>query len=129
MDHSLISRLLGCQPEESILPNGKELIWYEHSGKLLKYVIMITPSDKQIAISADPVTPFGGSSFYEFYINCDRIQQIANSYNRKNELCLGFWLGDGTDPKERKLTIHMRDDRDLVVWPDSFEFRTSHRQE
>ena len=83
---------------------------------------MITPSVQQVAVSADPVRPFGAVSFYEFYINCDFVRTIGDTYGHKNPVCLGFWKGDEGEWDNFRMTMHMRDDGDLVVWPRAFHF-------
>ncbi len=122
MDHSPIARFLGADPEISDDAGGTTHISYTHSGALLKYEILITPSAKQVAISADPVTPFSGQSIFEFYINANRVRIIDNTYKRKNPICLGFWSGDGDEWDDCRMTLHMRDDGDLIVWPRAFHF-------
>lgn len=122
MDHSPIALFLGSDPDVSDDAGGTTHITYRHSGALLKYEILITPSVKQVAVSADPVTPFGGASFFEFYINCDSVRTIDNAYHHKNPICLGFWNGSSKAWEDCRLTLYMRDDGDLVVWPRAFHF-------
>jgi len=122
MDHSPISLFLGSDPEISDDAGGGPHISYTHRGTLLKYEILISPALKQVAISADPVTPFSGQSIFEFYINADSVRTIENTYHRKNPISLGFWIGDGEDWNDCRMTLHMRDDGDLIVWPRAFYF-------
>ncbi len=122
MDHSPIALFLGSDPEISDDTGGVTHISYTHSGALLKYEILISPAQGQVAISADPLTPFSGQSIFEFYINADSVRTIENTYNRKNPICLGFWIGDGEDWNDCRMTLHMRDDGDLIVWPRAFYF-------
>jgi hypothetical protein len=122
MDHSHIARFLAADPEISDDAGGTTHIYYTYTGALLKYEILITPSAKQVAISADPVTPFSGQSIFEFYINADWVSTLDDTYNRKNPICLGFWIGDGNEWDDCRMTLHMRDDGDLIVWPRAFHF-------
>lgn len=128
MDHSLIALFLGSDPEISVDAGGATHIFYSHKGNLLKYEILITPSVKQVAISADPVTPFSGQSIFEFYINVDSVRRVENTCHRKNPICLGFWSGEGDDPGDCRMTLHMRDDGDLIVWPRAFHFDPPQKQ-
>ena len=103
---------------------GAVHINYTHSGALLKYEIRISPGLDQIAISADPINPFSGLSIFEFYINANTVQALAleNPLNRRNPTCLGFWNGDSDDFEDCRMTLSMRDDGDLIVWPRAFHF-------
>ncbi len=120
MDHSLISQFLNSKP--SIIKDDEigPIIIYDYKGRLLNYQIWVTPDENQISISASPGMPFGGDSFYEFYVRCDSIRVFQNPYGIKNQISLAFGEGDVKEPKDIRMTVHMREDGDLVVWPRSF---------
>ncbi len=93
---------------------GKVLI-YEYSAHLLKYVVMIHLDNEFVAISGDPVTPFGGDSLYEVSVPADHITVLTDEYCKERRY-LAFSYGKESDPNHRTMSLRKKQDGELKVW-------------
>lgn len=115
MNLSVISDFFESEPETIRDASGVEHAVFYHKGTLLNYELMFTPSREWLAISGDPKTPFSGTSFYEFYLTCDHVTRIP-AHNSMNP-GLAFYPDEEASSDKCAMTLYMRKDRDLTVWP------------
>jgi hypothetical protein len=119
-----LEQFFGCQP--SVAKKDEGLYIFDYASKRLRYQLVVRESEDEVAVSADPETPFGADSFYEVCVSCDTIQLFSDPYHREFK-AVGFWRGGVTDRTNLRLTIMKRTDGDLKVWPE-FPFPESRPQ-
>ena len=125
-DISDVSQALGVEPflSRPDSPTG-DIYMFDFSGPRLNYGVWIQPDVDYVMVSGDPVTPFGGHSFYEVYVACGSIWRTVDTYRHphgtKLEDAEFFGLDFCTGPEHRidqgSLTLLFRPDGDLKVWP------------
>jgi hypothetical protein len=98
---------------------GREQYGVDYSGDILKYSMIIDIEKDTVMISGDRQSPWCGDSMYEIGVPCTSISALPTrmSADGLDVKRLSFFYGDPTDIRHRTLTIIMRPDRELVVWP------------
>lgn len=100
---------------EIFTEHGITLVNFKYETSFLKYEIIIDEENEQVSISADTDLPFGSESLYEIHVPCQLIVMKPDGYGRKFHF--SFYRTKKENHEDLSLTVAIREDGNLVVWP------------